>query len=143
MSTVNSKRRAVVGGVSTLALTPAAALGATGNVAAKPNILFILADDQLRRHHRLLYAQAGRRPNVKDDLYEGKVPVSQAGYYIDLPGDRAANFIDKQDRSKPFFPSLRYIAPHWPWEGPKDDEVSRSVGGIFHYDGGIWKPTDA
>ncbi|MTW13558.1 sulfatase-like hydrolase/transferase [Pseudoduganella eburnea] len=78
----------------------------------------------------------GVGPNVKEDLYEGEVPVSQVGYYTDLLGDRAANYIGKQDRSKPFFLSLHYTAPHWPWEGPKDEEVSRSISAISHYDGG-------
>lgn len=259
MSTINRKRRAVVGGLSTLALAPAAALAAArrsgqapGAGAAQPNILFILADDlgwgdlgvygqtEFRTPHLDKLAKQGLRltqaysnsavcsatrfglitgryqyrlrsgleepiagtagnhglppehptlpsllkqagyntalvgkwhlgylptfgplksgydtffgnyggaidyfthkpgvgPNVKEDLYEGEVPVSQVGYYTDLLGERAANYIGKQERSKPFFLSLHYTAPHWPWEGPKDEEVSRKVGNIFHYDGG-------
>ncbi|GGC01801.1 sulfatase-like hydrolase/transferase [Pseudoduganella buxea] len=78
----------------------------------------------------------GVGPNVKEDLYEGEVPVHEVGYYTDLLGDRAANFIRKQSKEKPFLLSLHYTAPHWPWEGPKDEEVSRQIGNIFHYDGG-------
>jgi len=252
MSIINRKRRVVVGGLSTLALAPAAVLGAAAaKTAAKPNILFILADDmgwgdlsvygqtEYRTPHLDKLAKQGIRltqaysnsavcsatrfglitgryqyrlrggleepisgtgnhglppehptlpsllrqagystalfgkwhlgylpafgplksgydsffgnyggaidyfthkpgvgPGVKEDLYEGEVPVSQVGYYTDLLGDRAANYIGKQERSKPFFLSLHYTAPHWPWEGPKDEEVSRSISAISHYDGG-------
>ena len=78
----------------------------------------------------------GVGPNVKEDLYEGEVAVHEVGYYTDLLGDRAAAYVKKQDKSKPFFLSLHYTAPHWPWEGPKDEEVSRQIDNIFHYDGG-------
>ncbi|KQV79575.1 twin-arginine translocation pathway signal protein [Massilia sp. Root351] len=78
----------------------------------------------------------GVGPNVKEDLYEGEVAVSEVGYYTDLLGDRAAAYVKKQDKSKPFFLSLHYTAPHWPWEGPKDEAVSRQIDNIFHYDGG-------
>jgi arylsulfatase A-like enzyme len=78
----------------------------------------------------------GVGPNVPEDLYEGEVAVHEAGYYTDLLGERAAAFVGKQDKSKPFFLSLHYTAPHWPWEGPKDEAVSREIDNIFHYDGG-------
>ncbi|GGY86789.1 sulfatase [Pseudoduganella plicata] len=74
--------------------------------------------------------------HVKEDLYEGEVPVHEAGYYTDLLGERAAGFIRKQTPGQPFLLSLHYTAPHWPWEGPKDEEVSREIDNIFHYDGG-------
>jgi arylsulfatase A-like enzyme len=78
----------------------------------------------------------GVGPNVKEDLYEGEVPVHQIGYYTDLLGDRAVDFVQKQSAAKPFFLSLHYTAPHWPWEGPGDEAVSRDISNIFHYDGG-------
>jgi arylsulfatase A-like enzyme len=78
----------------------------------------------------------GVGPNVKEDLYEGEVPVHEVGYYTDLLGERAAGFVRSQDAGTPFFLSLHYTAPHWPWEGPKDEAVSREIGNIFHYDGG-------
>ena len=74
--------------------------------------------------------------HVKEDLYEGEVPVHEVGYYTDLLGDRAAGFIRRQAQGQPFLLSLHYTAPHWPWEGPKDEEVSREIDNIFHYDGG-------
>lgn len=82
----------------------------------------------------------GVGPNVKEDLYEGEVPVSEVGYYTDLLGQRASAFVKQQSAAQPFFLSLHYTAPHWPWEGPGDEAISRSLtasgGGIFHYDGG-------
>ena len=78
----------------------------------------------------------GVGPNVKEDLYEDEVPVHKIGYYTDLLGDRAIDFLNKQKTDKPFFLSLHFTAPHWPWEGPGDEAVSREISNIFHYDGG-------
>jgi len=78
----------------------------------------------------------GVGPDVKEDLFEGEVPVHQVGYYTDLLGERAAEFVRKQDKAQPFFLSLHYTAPHWPWEGPQDEAVSKDINNIFHYDGG-------
>jgi arylsulfatase A-like enzyme len=78
----------------------------------------------------------GVGPNVKEDLYEGEVPVQQIGYYTDLLGARAVDFVNRQQAGKPFLLSLHYTAPHWPWEGPGDEEISRDIDNIFHYDGG-------
>lgn len=80
--------------------------------------------------------KAGSGPNARADLWENEVPVSQVGYYTDLLGDRAAAYVRQQDKSKPFFLSLHYTAPHWPWEGPQDEAVSKEIDNIFHYDGG-------
>lgn len=78
----------------------------------------------------------GVGPDVPEDLYEGEVPVHQVGYYTDLIADHAVDYIGKQDQQQPFFLSLHFTAPHWPWEGPGDEAVSRRIGNIFHYDGG-------
>jgi arylsulfatase A-like enzyme len=69
------------------------------------------------------------------DLYEGEVPVEKTGYYTQLLADRAIDFIGKR-RDAPFFLSLHFTAPHWPWEGPGDAAVSRQLKDLFHYDGG-------
>jgi arylsulfatase A-like enzyme len=74
--------------------------------------------------------------DVPEDLYEGEVPVHQVGYYTDLLAERAVEYIGQQDGKQPFFLSLHFTAPHWPWEGPGDEAVSRDIGNIFHYDGG-------
>jgi len=53
------------------------------------------------------------------DLYENLTPVDRNGYLTDLLTERAVNYV-KKPRSGPFFLSLHYTAPHWPWQGPKD-----------------------
>jgi arylsulfatase A-like enzyme len=78
----------------------------------------------------------GVGPNFKEDLYEDEVPVHQIGYYTDLLGARAVDFVNRQKEGKPFLLSLHYTAPHWPWEGPGDEAISRDIDNIFHYDGG-------
>ena len=37
---------------------------------------------------------------------------------------------------QPFFMSLHFNAPHWPWEGPGDAEVSKGIAGAYNADGG-------
>jgi arylsulfatase A-like enzyme len=74
---------------------------------------------------------------VKEDLFEGEVPVHQVGYYTDLLSERASDYLrERKAAALPFFLSLHFTAPHWPWEGPGDEAVSREIGNIFHYDGG-------
>jgi arylsulfatase A-like enzyme len=63
------------------------------------------------------------------DLYEGKVPVERIGYTTELLTERAVEYISARRRTaSPFYLSLHYTAPHWPWEGPRDLEVSRTLG---------------
>lgn len=57
------------------------------------------------------------------DLYENLTPVERNGYLTDLLTERAVNYV-KKSRSAPFFLSLHYTAPHWPWQGPKGGEPS-------------------
>jgi arylsulfatase A-like enzyme len=80
--------------------------------------------------------KAGSGPAARDDLYEGEVPVQKVGYYTDLLGERAVDYIGNQKKGEPFFLSLHFTAPHWPWEGPQDESVSKEIENIFHYDGG-------
>ena len=58
------------------------------------------------------------------DLYENLTPVERNGYLTDLLTERAVNYV-KKSRSAPFFLSLHYTAPHWPWQGPTAGEPSR------------------
>ena len=57
------------------------------------------------------------------DLFEGEVPVERIGYMTDLLTDRAVDYL-KRPHKNPFYLSLHYTAPHWPWEGPNDKAVS-------------------
>lgn len=56
------------------------------------------------------------------DLYENLTPVERNGYLTDLLTERAVSYVKKR-RNAPFFLSLHYTAPHWPWQGPKGGEA--------------------
>src|SRR6185503_18350085 len=56
------------------------------------------------------------------DLYENVTPVQRNGYLTDLLTERAVSYVQKRRRA-PFFLSLHYTAPHWPWQGPKGGET--------------------
>ena len=49
------------------------------------------------------------------DLYENLKPVERTGYLTDLLTARAVDYI-KRRRRAPFYLSLHYTAPHWPWQ---------------------------
>src|ERR1043165_3009849 len=49
------------------------------------------------------------------DLYENLTPVERHGYLTDLFTERAVNYIRRR-RTSPFYLSLHYTAPHWPWQ---------------------------
>lgn len=76
---------------------------------------------------------------VPRDLYEGEVSVERTGYYTQILADEASAWLRAQDAATPFLLSLHFTAPHWPWVGPDDEAVSRSLGDLFHYDGGNLK----
>src|SRR5262249_46566890 len=83
-----------------------------------------------------------RGPNQADDLWDGDVEVRQAGYLTDLLGNRAVDVVNAHARSNaPFFVSLHFNAPHWPWEAPGDEAESERIRNtnLFHYDGGTQK----
>lgn len=73
------------------------------------------------------------------DLWEGDEPVHSSGYMTDLFGDRAVATVNEcATRGQPFFLSLHFNAPHWPWEAPGDRAESERLrgGNLRHYDGG-------
>ncbi len=75
-----------------------------------------------------------------EDLWDDDAKVHQAGYLTDLLGDRAVKVIGDYAKSKqPFFLSLHFNAPHWPWEGPEDEAESRRLTSAFDFDGGSLK----
>jgi arylsulfatase A-like enzyme len=65
------------------------------------------------------------------DLWEGEVPVERSGYLTDLFTDRAIEFMRKP-RKKPFYLNINYNSPHWPWEGPLDERISRTLKGGYN-----------
>ena len=83
-----------------------------------------------------------RGTDSKDDFWDDDVAIHQVGYLTDLLGDRAVHVIDGSAKSdKPFFLSLHFNAPHWPWEAPGDDAESDRIKdtNLQHYDGGTQK----
>ncbi len=62
----------------------------------------------------------------KHDLYENDKLVYPAGYITDLFTLKSIEYI-KRPHKKPFFLSLNYTAPHWPWQGPGDLAYEDSV----------------
>ena len=85
---------------------------------------------------------------------EGERPIKAAGYLTDLFTDRAVRVVSRR-RRKPFFLSLQYNAPHWPWQGPGDppypDTLRMTAGGspatyarmVQSMDAGIGRVLDA
>jgi arylsulfatase A-like enzyme len=62
------------------------------------------------------------------DLYENLTLSEKKGYLTDLFTERALEVIRRR-RTKPFFLSLQYNAPHWPWEGPGDEATAKNSAG--------------
>ena len=62
------------------------------------------------------------------DLWENLAPIERVGYLTDLLSDRAAEFVARP-RTRPFFLSLHYTAPHSPWEGPEDAAIGHTSHG--------------
>jgi len=72
-----------------------------------------------------------------DDLWDGDIKIHQVGYLTDLLGERTVSEINAYARSaQPFFISLHFNAPHYPWEGPDDEAEARRLTSLFHTDGG-------
>lgn len=83
--------------------------------------------------------RAGVGKDLPSDLFEGEVRVDKAGYYTDLIAEHGQAFLRRQSADKPFLLSLHFTAPHWPWEGPGDEPVSRELKSLNHTDGGSLK----
>ncbi len=75
----------------------------------------------------------------RPDLWDDNKAVDQAGYLTEMLGRRAVTEIDAwATAARPFFLSLHFNAPHWPWEGPADQAESQRLtgGSLFDFDGG-------
>ncbi len=67
--------------------------------------------------------------NGKHDLWDDDREVEEKGYLTELIGARTAEIIRGNKQSdKPFFISVHFNAPHWPWEGPDDEAHSKEIG---------------
>jgi len=76
--------------------------------------------------------------NGTHDLYFGEEEKHEEGYLTDLLSKRAVDYIDRMaQQDAPFFLSLHYTAPHWPWETRDDEARSADVASnLFHLHGG-------
>jgi arylsulfatase A-like enzyme len=54
-----------------------------------------------------------------NDLYENETKIEQSGYTTDLWADKAIELIRKK-HATPFFLTIMFNAPHWPWQAPGD-----------------------
>ncbi|NBU66759.1 MAG: twin-arginine translocation pathway signal protein [Betaproteobacteria bacterium] len=72
------------------------------------------------------------------DLWLGEQQHRESGYLTDLISRKAIDFVKASlAANQPFFLSLHYTAPHWPWEAREDAALSDSVkDNLFHLDGG-------
>ena len=79
--------------------------------------------------------------NGQHDLYLGDQEQQAEGYLTDLITQRAIDWVDRMapgaQAGTPFFLSLHYTAPHWPWETRDDEAVAQDVRtNLFHLHGG-------
>jgi arylsulfatase A-like enzyme len=73
------------------------------------------------------------------DLWDGDKAINEAGYLTDLIGDHALGLISGYALAEtPFFLSVHFSAPHWPWEAPGDEAESVRLKGksLIDFDGG-------
>ncbi|HEY0436511.1 MAG TPA: sulfatase-like hydrolase/transferase [Phenylobacterium sp.] len=76
-------------------------------------------------------------PSAIDGLWEDDHRIEKTGYLTDLFGDRAVQEIAAHRKgAQPFFMSLHFTAPHWPWEGPQDEDISKRLKDIADNSGG-------
>lgn len=79
--------------------------------------------------------------NGTHDLYAGEEEKHEEGYLTDLLSERAVDYVTRMApgaaQGTPFFLSLHYTAPHWPWETREDHALAQEVkGNLFHLHGG-------
>jgi arylsulfatase A-like enzyme len=77
--------------------------------------------------------------NGQHDLWSGEEERAEEGYLTDLISRRAVDYVDRMaaDAGRPFFLSLHYTAPHWPWETRDDAGLAQEVkDNLFHLHGG-------
>ena len=79
--------------------------------------------------------------NGTHDLYAGEEEQHEEGYLTDLLSQRAVDYVKRMApgaaQGTPFFLSLHYTAPHWPWETRDDHALAAEVkGNLFHLHGG-------
>ena len=79
--------------------------------------------------------------NGTHDLYLGDAEHHEEGYLTDLITDRSVDYIQRMAAGArgdaPFFLSVHYTAPHWPWETRDDAALAEELkDNLFHLHGG-------
>jgi arylsulfatase A-like enzyme len=79
--------------------------------------------------------------NGAHDLWMGEEEAPHEGYLTDLISKRSVDFIHRMQqgdrKDDPFFLSMHYTAPHWPWETREDHALASEIkDNIFHLQGG-------
>lgn len=74
----------------------------------------------------------------KHDLMVNGEAHKTEGYLTDLLSHRSVDYVNRMAKEEaPFFLSLHYTAPHWPWETRDDaNNVAEISKNLFHLDGG-------
>jgi arylsulfatase A-like enzyme len=79
------------------------------------------------------------------DLYENDKAVKLEGYLTDIWTERSVEIIQKQ-HNRPFFLSIMFNAPHWPWQARGDtkypDTLNWPAGGSKQKFAGMMKALD-
>ena len=74
------------------------------------------------------------------DLWQGEAEHREDGYLTDIISKRTVETIERfasPGGGKPFFISVHYTAPHWPWETRDDAALAAEVkDNLFHLHGG-------
>jgi len=79
----------------------------------------------------------------RPDLWDNDRNIAKPGYLTHLLGEKARKVITESvAQEAPFFISLHFNAPHFPWQGPADHMEAQRLAqdddplAILHYDGG-------
>jgi arylsulfatase A-like enzyme len=79
------------------------------------------------------------------DLYENETAIHPQGYLTDLITEKSVAFL-QQKHDKPFFLSINFTAPHWPWQDPSSaaypDSLDFTEGGSPAVYAGMMKSLD-
>ncbi len=75
------------------------------------------------------------------DLWFGEEERAEEGYLTDLIANRSIDYVQRMaadaKSGKPFFLSVHYTAPHWPWETRDDEALAQEIkSNLFHLYGG-------
>ena len=75
------------------------------------------------------------------DMYVDEEEKQVEGYLTDLISQRSVDYVNRMadgvKSGTPFFLSMHYTAPHWPWETRDDEALAQEVkNNLFHLHGG-------